>query len=382
MRKRHPLFLTSVTLLSALLLPSCGGEGDKEVASLNFGRLYDPSIDTEAANKKFANHSDSLTYGELENKLSHKESFLLLVYEKGNTCTCWYRYEETLLRFMKAKNVAIYGIDPGEFEGGKETHGIKYAANEENIVVIKDGEVFAQRSTTGVDDDFVEYDNFLSWIEKRVSYSDMLAISKAQLDDLFLTSANPSFLVYFGRASCGDCSYIDQHFLYRYNQEKRARSYYLDCDEVGIRFDSEEDKKNGLVSENWKAFKNDYGLSNVYNTDLGYGEGYVPSFIVYNKGDVSHDKPAAMVHDMAVTFNDVIEKKDDAYFIADSFYDPSRLSNSECFADSKDEDSLLNQELSADEVEVYSSGYIAYKQSKAISKHQPLLKKFLDFYLS
>ncbi len=382
MKKRHVLLLSSIALLPSLFLPSCGGEGDKEVAALNFGRLYDASIDLDTVNKKFANHSESLTYGELESKLSRKESFLLLVYEKGNTCTCWYRYEETLLRFMKAKNVAIYGIDPSEFMGGKETHGIKYASNEENIVVIKEGEVFAQRSTTGVDDDFVEYDNFLSWIEKRIRYSDMLAINKKQLDDLFLTSASPSFLVYFGRISCGDCSYIDQHFLYQYNQEDHARSYYLDCDEVGIRFETEEDKKGGLVSDNWKAFKNDYGLSEVYNTDLGYGEGYVPSFIVYNKGDIKNDKPAMMVRDMAVTFNDVIEEKDGAYYIADSFYDPSRLANSECFADNKEEDSLLGESLSEDDVEIYSSGYIAYKQSKAINKHQPLLKKFLDFYLA
>ncbi len=383
MKKIQNILLALLSPLSLLGASACTSSETDSVSYLNYGKLYDEKIDENASNMKFQNHSISLSYGDLASKIANKQSFLLLVYERGNTCTCWYRYETTLLKYMKKKNALIYGIDPSEFGGGRETYGINYSSNEENIVIFNGGKILEQRSTNGVDDDFVEYDIFSAWLDKRIHLSDTLMIDKNQLDSLFSDSPNPSFMVYYGRESCGDCSYIDQNFLYTYNKKDHATNYYLDCDAVGIRFDSEEDKKNGKVSEAWEIFKNEYGLSSVHNDSLGYGEGYVPSFIVYNKGLLS-DGAHTLVKDMAVTFNDTIEEKDGAYFVSDSFYSKERLENSECFNDEGIDNYVLKgKTLSSEEVNVYPEyNYIEWKKEKAIEAHKPLLEKFLNFYLS
>ena len=376
-----PLFF----LLPALLLPSlfgCSSEGEKKVSYLNFGMLYDEAADT-GDRARFADHSISLDYGDLVKKIEGKESFLLLIYEANNTCTCWYRYEESLTRLLKKENLLIYGIDPSEFGGGKKTYGLKYKSGEENLVVFKDGEILDQRSTNGVDDTFVDYENVSTWLLEKIHPSDMLRIKKSQLDSLFEESATSSFLVYFGRESCGDCAYVNTSFLFDYNKEHHARSYYLDCDEVGIRFENQEDKANGEVGAVWQDFKDNYGLSEAKNEELGYGEGYVPSFIVYNKGDIN-DGAAALIKDMCVTFNDVLEEREGRYYISDTFYREDRLLSSEAFLALKEEGtpiSLLNKEIPGSETLLTYNGAAYWKQKDAAKVELPYLNWFLDFYL-
>lgn len=383
MKKIQNVLLAVLSPLCLLGTSACSSTEEDSISYLNYGKLYDEKIDENDSDMKFQNHSISLSYGDLAGKISKKQSFLLLVYEKGNTCTCWYRYETTLLKYMKKHNALIYGIDPSEFGGGRETYGINYSSSEENIVIFDNGEILEQRSTNGVDDDFVEYDIFSAWLNKRIHLSDTLLIEKNQLDDLFSSSPDPSFMVYYGRESCGDCSYIDQNFLYAYNKKDHVTNYYIDCDAVGIRFDSEEDKKNGKVSDDWVTFKNEYGLSELYNESLGYGEGYVPSFIVYNRGLIS-DGAYSLVKDMAVSFNDVVIEEGGVYTVSDSFYSKERLENSECFNDDGiDTYVLKGKTLSSEDVIAYPEyNYIEWKKDKAIEAHKPLLEKFLNFYLS
>lgn len=343
--------------------------------------LYDETSDS-GERARFSDHSIALNYGELVKKIEGKESFLLLIYEANNTCTCWYRYEESLTRLLKKENLLIYGIDPSEFGGGKETYGLKYKSGEENLVIFGDGEILNQRSTNGVDDTFVDYENVSTWLMEQIKPSDMLRIKKSQLDSLFEESATSSFLVYFGRESCGDCAYVNTSFLYDYNSKEHAVSYYLDCDEVGIRFESEEDKAAGKVGSIWQNFKDNYGLSEAKNEELGYGEGYVPSFIVYNKGNV-HDGASALIKDMCVTFNDVLEEREGRYFISDTFYREDRLLNSEAFLALKEEGtavSLLNKEIPESETLTYNKA-VYWKQRDAAKVELPYLNWFLDFYL-
>lgn len=380
--KKLKVFYSLLLLPFLVPLSACDSEGEKNISYLNFGMLYDTSLDSENSSK-FVDHSISLNYGDLVSKINNKESFLLLVYDKGNTCTCWYRYEATLLRAMKAKNLLIYGIDPKEFEGGKETYGIKYSSSEENLVIFQEGNILAQKSTNGTDDPFVEYENFTNWLDQRIKRSDMLQINKKQLDSLFEESGTSSFLVYFGRESCGDCSYIDKNFLYTYNKEERNTSYYLDCDAVGIRFENESDKKEGKVGSIWQDFKDNYGLSEKYNDELGYGLGYVPSFILYNKGK-KEDRKANLVRDMVVTFNDEVKEENGKYLLSDSFYSETHIQNSEALSSLKEKgmDLLLKgKEIDSSEIESYPGGYLAWKKEAALQKEKPILEGFLDFYL-
>lgn len=380
--KKFKAFYTLLLLPFLLPLNACNGESDTKVSYLNLGMLYDASLD-EGNDAKFANHSVSLNYGDLVSKINNQESFLLLVYDKGNTCTCWYRYEATLLKAMKAKNLLIYGIDPKEFEGGKETYKIQYSSSEENLVIFQEGKILAQKSTNGTNDPFVEYDNFTNWLDQRIHRSDMLSITKNQLDSLFLESPVSSFLVYFGRKSCGDCSYIDRNFLYSYNKEERNTSYYLDCDAVGIRFASEEDKKNGNVGSIWQDFKDEYGLSAKYNEELGYGGGFVPSFVLYNKGR-SEVAKAALIRDMIVTFNDEIKEENGKYTLSDSFFSEERISSSEALSSLKEEGRnvlLKGEEIAKEEIETYPNGSLSWKKEDALKKEGPILEGFLDFYL-
>lgn len=369
--------MKKVPFLSLLLLPFLGGlsacEECLSPTSLSFGKLYDSSLDSEGGLPSFREHAISLDYPGLAQKINREESFLLLVYEENNSCTCWLTYQKTLLKAMKEENLLIYGIDMKEFGGGRDIYGIEMASGEETIVLFERGSRKEQRITQGVDDPFVEYDNFAKWLEKRIQPSSMLYINKEQLEGFKTSKADP-YLIYFAREGCSDCNYIDGHFLYEWNEERHRESYILECDAVGIRYDTEEDLEMGKVSPCWQTFKDEYGLSALYNTDLGYDEGYVPSFLVYNPGEA--ERFADLVYDMAVCFNDALSKEGDEYKVTATYYTKARMEKSNYFQ-SRLDDALLGITVPGSEVD--SNGN--WLKEKALERHKPLLEGFLDSYL-
>ena len=136
MKKR---FLFCAVLTSLSLLSGCQKE-EAELINITFGKLYDSSLA-----ETIENHLVTVTHSELTSLVSEKKEFILLVYDKNNTCTCWEEFEKTILSFVKRKNALIYAIAPTEFDGGHETFGLNISKNEETIAIFKDGEVKHQK---------------------------------------------------------------------------------------------------------------------------------------------------------------------------------------------------------------------------------------------
>jgi len=361
-------------LMSFPLLASCS-EAEIGLTPLTYGMVYDASLDIEEQAPSFLDHAEAIDHPSLGAKIERKESFLLLIYDPNTDCTCWDALEATLTTFQKNYDALIYTIDPDEF-AGRDAYGLKIVEGEETFAIFKRGALKEQRVTKGAGDDFAEYRNFEAYLSERVSMSSMKRVSATNLKEI-LSASSSALLVYFGRESCSDCAYVESSFLYDYLEGSHLVSYRVECDAVGIRYQDEEAVENGEVDESlWQSFKDSYGLSETLNDGLGYGRGFVPSFLVYNPGSASDIAELAI--DMCVPYNEVlVANGDGTHVISDSFYSKERLMTSPYFQDSASEYDLIGKEIPEDEV---LSGRWDVESSSKV--HSPRLAGFLDAYLT
>ena len=127
------LFLTiPLSLLAAL--SACQNTESYTKVNLTFGKLYDSS-----KSEYIDDHLVTLTHSGLTSLVNSKKEFVLLVYDKDNTCTCWADFEKTILSFVKMKNALMYAISPSEFDGGHETFGLTISKSEETVAIFEEG---------------------------------------------------------------------------------------------------------------------------------------------------------------------------------------------------------------------------------------------------
>ena len=361
MKKR---FLFCAVLTSLSLLSGCQKE-ETELINITFGKLYDSSLA-----ETIENHLVTVTHSELTSLVSEKKEFILLVYDKNNTCTCWEEFEKTILSFVKRKNALIYAIAPAEFDGGHETFGLNISKNEETIAIFEDGEVKHQKTTSGDKDEFMKEEKFASWLNEKVHFSKMLYVNLTQFFALF--SKGEQFTLGYLRSSCPDCSYVEDAVLSSFNAKDNNVSYVIDCDVNGIRF------KNGEYDEEqWNTFKESFGLSSSGSEDFGYGQGYVPSFYTYTGYRASTFSET--IADAVVYLNDKIEKNAETgeYFVADSFFTEERETILGFLGNTKVETTVLKgMKIPAEDIENGN-----WKKSAAAKYHNPLLEAYLTAYV-
>lgn len=361
MKKR---FLYSALLVSLGLVSSCQKD-EAELIDITFGKLYDSSLA-----ETIENHLKTITHSELSSLVEHKKEFILLIYDKNNTCTCWEEFERTILSFVKKKNALMYAISPTEFDGGHETFGLNVSKNEETIAIFEDGEVKHQKTTSGDQDEFLKEDNFTDWLTSKVHFSKMLYVEKSQLDDLF--EKDTQFTLGFLRDSCSDCAYVEDAILSSFNKKDNNTSYVIDCDVEGIRL-----KDGEFDQEGWNSFKETYGLSSSGNEDYGYLGGFVPSFYTY--GAEKGLAPKERILDGDVYLNDVLAEDtvNGGYYVADSFFTEERKPLLGFLGNSEVEASVIKGiKVPPENVE---NG--AWKKSEAAKYHDPLLNAFLTAYI-
>lgn len=371
--------LVAPLLLPALFLGACSPHsGTRKIEPL-FGHRYDSSL-------SFEENLKAVDYVSLSSMVDDGDDFALLVYDRESTCACWgYSFQPIVERYLKERNLLLYAIQIDELRNKDDLFGMK-VTEDASIALFDDGTLlYEEISKTGYEWS-EDYEIFSSWMDERISYSAIEEISLSTFESLF--AGDESFLVMFGRNTCSDCSYVEDNFLRESELARENGFYYIDCDVSGIRYD-----ENGEYDEEaWTEFKDKYGLSEANNKKMGYGVGYVPTWIYYNLnlGGANEAVPSSMVGDMCVYFNDAVGTVDGAIEITDSFYSKPRIDSLTWLSDTtygRHEElyalasSIVGTKLTPDEVNG-SEGAYYLKPTKAASFHDVLLEGFLEYYLA
>jgi hypothetical protein len=391
-KKRFSLPLLAL----ALALPLLSGCDEKAApVPLAFGSLYDSSLSDTAHFQKLDAYSD------LKSKMGDEnQNFVLVVLPKDLGCTCWSRFCATINLYQSRKNLQIFSISASQFDDSSlDKYGLSVDSHLATIAIVEGGKVKYQQTADGTNDSFAkDYDVFSKWMDARLSLSDMLYLSKSQMDGLY--AGTTPFTIGFVRTSCGDCSYVANHLLKEYNASKRNRSYLFDLDVEGVRYYNgaePKDENEATADEKaayaqYNAFKRDYGLASTYTADFGYGAGCVPMWVHCNPAANTEGEPWGAIDDADVYDNDTISLVAGQYKITESFFDDARQSKLP-FLDDADalrkggvaQTNLTSVELSQDSVDVYDMGgskYYAWNHAAAALYHDPLLKAFFAKYVA
>ena len=283
-----------VCFVAAFLLVGCSCKKNNDKVSLQVGDATVTSYIT-------------ITGEQINSKISNKDSFLLFVYQEG--CYGCRAFKPIVENVVKEKNLQIYAVD--FWNGLKSDHELRNLVEyTPTIILYEEGELDILIDPNKNSEYFADKDGFVSFLNKYTNMPTLYYISKEQLDEKIAN--DESFIVYYSRKSCSDCSYLNQHYLKEYLKKNYNTKYFyvIETDSEGIRF------TDGVYNEDqWVNFKNSYGLSNV-NNPLGHGVGYVPTLQYYEDGEIK---------EMMVYFNDgeYIENADGSYsiIINNSYYD-------------------------------------------------------------
>lgn len=360
----------SLTLLLAPLmlgaLSGCSSSSTLEKVAITFGREYDSSFTT------ISDHFDEVTWGGLNSLVTNEKNFIIVVYDKNSTCTCWANLSKKLDEFMAENDALIYGIQYSLLDTGSSTFGLEISSGNNTIGIFENGTIKYQYTTVSSDDPMEEGSNLEDWLLDRVTFSKMNYVTLTQLNALFSGQEGSEFTVYFARSTCGDCAYIESHLLKSLASTALPNTLYiLDCDVAGIRLN-----EGGEVdSETWQAFKDLYGLSNTNNTLYGYGAGYVPTLIHYQPATTTNYYNCVL--DMAVYLNDAITAKEDgSYYVSASYYDGTRENQFLDYVASGTTTTLINVQIPSTDVDENGS----WKKASAAVYHDPLMTAFIKFY--
>ncbi len=372
------------TLLILSLFPSlfslCGCSSSSEIVTIPYGSLYDEK-------EKGVSHFKAISYADLSSMIDTESNFFLVVRGADSSCICWTYTRDNLAKYCKYSNLEVNYMSLDDFSNS-DYRGLSLVRNKSTIAVFKDGKVEYQCTFDEEDEIGKEYDALASWISSYLKVGNVLYISKSQLDALY--EGDTPFVIAFSRSSCSDCSYLNNHHLRDLaSSSLYKKSYLFDCDVEGVRLykgkspDADGDEEERMAYSNWTSFKDEYGLSNTYNEEFGYKEGYVPTFAYCLPGLGK----ASSIKDMLVWGNDSVAKNGEKYVISDSYFSGSRdhefLSDSEILEKAGvKRTNLVGLELEEEEVNVYGDGsYISWAHSSSATYEDPLLTAFFSFYL-
>lgn len=177
---------------------------------------------------------------------------------------------------------------------------------------IYDGNNLVKRITKT--SDLSRKERILSDIRKYVSITSLREV--ISLDELNTLMNSSKALVLYQISGCTDCIQMDERFLNDYvkKDEGDGTPIYL----VNLSTFPYNERYS------YQEFKDYVGLSNK-NNNLGYGKGFVPSFVLYELGKIEGE---------AVFYNDQInfDSGKERYTILDSYYDDSPYINSNFYS--------------------------------------------------
>lgn len=244
------------------------------------------------------------SYAELETLVVSETTFMVVI---GNaTCTCTTTFMGQVVRpYVAETGIPFYYLEFTQILNADEKFGLPVVSPNFPVWgVYEEGVLKHYRAynanNTSQNPMFESLSSFKTFIEDKVVVSSRFDfITLDALNDLF--ESNETFIVYFGRHSCPDCSYAFNSFF----------KNYLKLNPTGdtiYGFEVEKEGKwnatTGNATPGWTEFKNDYGLSNVINTTFGYATGFVPTWMVIDANGSSIAEDPSIIVDMIVVYND------------------------------------------------------------------------------
>lgn len=388
MSKKKTLLVAASALLLVGGTTSCTKEVVAPIA-MEFGRKYDsdlPFWDSDKTSRTYKSGNvkdigyDYLATGD-SSLVGRKLNFILLIADVTSDCTCFAKFRASIASYIDSSNAFVYSINPSEFKD-KADLGLKFSTGlgYESIAIFQNGAVKYQRQRAGENDSWsTEAETFKTWMKARVSVSNMLYLDVLQLEKLVADPATISgfdhAVIGFVRDRCPDCSYLSDHFLKEYNQSTHAESYLIDCDVPGLH----DDNDGKTAQTQWSAFKVKYGLAASSSPEFGFEAGYVPSFQFRRASNV--------IEDADVYVNDTLEINADGTTcsVKSTYWDGTR---DHPFFDSLAKDVVRDfskvealKSIPKSDYEAYERDYY-WNHDKAAVYHDPILKGFLDYYIS
>lgn len=354
------IFKIASLLTSLVLLSACGGSSSvaPNAKKVNLITGYSDITTYKTLND----------YSEFSALVEARENFVIVITDTSSKRTT--DYFPILNQYIQEEGIEVYTLENTLIPSEGEHYGLPIRTADTPIIGIYEDGVLAHYKAfiTGEADlnkPFTNFAAFKTWLEDRIILPAFFYITKAELDAKF--AGKGKFIIYYGRTTCPDCTYVIATFLKRYitAHPGMKRIYALDVQATGL-YDP-----NNRTSPTWTAFKDNYGMSNIINTALGYSAGFVPTFQYIEANDRLPENDMSVIKDMAVVYNDAYRKTDDAvnpYQITQSYYDgtrPLRYTNI----------NILGKNLNAP-----AEGTTDMHPSWA-AYHEPLITAFFDMYV-
>jgi len=324
--------------LNACLISGCGNDNRIQ---LSFGNIHASAVE------------ENFTVIELDSKIEVKESFLLVVAD--TTCACWSEFRPIINQYVSEHHVDCFFLRYDYFVDFASKYNIELTKGTTKLVVFEEGVAKIQLKSNTEDKTMKDKSAFYKFMEGNVKLPKAYLIKE---EDYSTVTANGA-VVYFERSECGDCTYLNPTILANYVKKHPNMNniYVLDC-QVWYGKEGYQDKKD------------QYGLSNKYNTEYGYGNGVFP-FMSY----VKNSKYVSG----AVAFNDTVSLVDGKYVVTDSYYTTERANKLDYLANVSTK-VISGLEIPASDVEDHVL-WISWSKDKASKYYEPIINSFLDTYL-
>ena len=279
----------------------------------------------------------------------------------------------------------LYWIPLSGNESALQEAGLSLSASHETLAIFEEGELKYQHTTADSTSAWVkDASTFSAWMNVRIEAPRLLSLSKGQLDAKY--EGNEDFSVFFSRSTCGDCSFLERsdlkpYFASHLKEQKIPENYlyYLDCDQVGIRYVEGEDGKTynpssqneeyaSLAASQWKEFQREYRLAENEDNPAGWGERLHPS--IYHIHPNGGEKRGDAIDFSGTFYNETVDNG----IIEDTYFTEERLSKN-CL------DYLASSSLSTKSLTGLSLD-ASLERHEALQKYEnPILTLLLDSIL-
>ena len=388
--KKNLLFLG---LIPTLLLSGCNQQTiDKSKLVLKYGNYHLSNVSLSTLQE--------YDYDELKAAIDNKETFVLLINREigeHTSCGCWNDFVPVFCKFSSEYHYDFKLFNVNLLDG-KNSFGIhKKGGDLPGICFFKNGKLLRQTiyvlSKGETRRMFSEYALFEEYMLRNVYLPKAYYVDRDYLD--YKIENNHTFNLFFDRSKCPDCTEIKTTYINNWinsNKEITINDplYMLDLQEwyaskpdplpeepSPTQEEIDEYNRKMALYEIYQGIKDQYGLSNEYNTTFGYGTGAVPTF---------QRRTGSTITDMITVLNDSVEKIAEGQYQLHSYFTEERIASSPILRNTGNIykfDGMPLDPSEVEEIEYKGKIYIVLKDGRAkqMNWHKPIVDLFFEAYV-